>query len=225
MSGGALSRVRSWLASERRAEDFRLPPERILAPQLGLSRAELRKALLVLEAEGRLERKVGSGTYLRQASDVELATSVSTDVNVLAGRTGPLEAMAARVALEPELAQMAALHASPKQLLELRRLEREMRAAPDWSVYEDLDAAFHDLIAKSAGNPLLYDLHRIVNGVRRIVVWQRLNPSDGAPQGGYHSFQEHDDIVSALERRDHTGARAAMSAHLKSTIAAMTAGG
>lgn len=223
MKGDALVRVRGWLASEQRTVGFKLPPERELAPNLGLSRADLRKALLVLEAEGRLERRVGSGTYLRQVPRHDTNAPVSTDIDMLAERTGPLEAMNARLALEPELAQMAALQASPGQIAELRRLERAMRSAESWGVYEELDAGFHALIAKSAGNPLLFDLHRIVNGVRMIVVWKRLRLTDDAPQADYHSFAEHEAIVKALERRDRLGARAAMSAHLKSTIAVMTA--
>ena len=49
-----------------------------------------------------------------------------------------------------------------------------------------------------------------------------LSPTDTAPPADYHSFDEHEAIVSALERRDRTSARQAMRAHLQSTIDAMT---
>ena len=189
---------------------------------LGLSRADLRKALLVLESEGRLERKVGSGTYVRQPVIPKYTGGLGSDITALAERTGPHEAMVARLALEPELAQMAALHATPRQLAELRRLVDAMPGARSWRVYEELDSAFHDLIAKSAGNPLLYDVFKIINGVRTVVVWRRLSPSDAGPPPDYHSFREHEAIVAALEQRDRTGAQKAMRAHLRSTIQAMT---
>lgn len=223
MSKKSIDRLRAWFASSELPEGSRLPPERELATTLGLSRAELRNALLVLDAEGRLERKVGSGTYVRQPTGPVQAATVATDITKLAERTGPHEAMVARLAIEPELTQMAALHATPRQLTELRRLADAMANARSWRVYEEQDAAFHDLIAKSAGNPLLYDVFRIVNGVRMVVVWRRLSPSDAAPPSDYHSFREHEEIVSALERRDRSGAQKAMRAHLQSTINAMTA--
>jgi len=218
-----LDRVRAWFARAELTDGARLPPERELARTLGLSRSDLRNALFVLEAEGRLERKVGSGTYVRHPAPSDPGEAGGLDVNALAERTGPHEAMVARLALEPELTQMAALHATPRQLGELRRLADSMREASSWRVYEELDAAFHDLIARSAGNPLLYEVFNIVNGVRMIVVWRRLSPPDAAPPPDYHSFREHEAIVTALEQRDRIGAQKAMRAHLQSTIHAMTA--
>lgn len=223
MSAKSLDRVRNWFATSELPEGARLPAERELAAMLGLSRADLRNALLVLETEGRLERKVGSGTYVRQPVMPRYSGGAVSDVSTLAERTGPHEAMVARLAIEPELTQMAALHATPRQVTELRRLCDAMPAARSWRVYEELDAAFHDLIAKSAGNPLLYDLFKIVNGVRAVVVWRRLSPADGAPPSDYHSFREHEKIVSALESRDRPAAQKAMRAHLQSTINSMTA--
>lgn len=221
MADMVLSKLRDWLNTAPLSEGARLPPERRLAETLGVSRTELRKALLVLETEGRLDRHVGRGTFLRdpQRSSVIDAASLA----VLAERTGPHEAMVARTVLEPELARLAAFHATPRQLSELKRLAAEMRRARDWQAYEDLDAAFHDLIAESAGNPLLREISRIVNGVRKAVVWGRLFlPADG-PTPGYHSFAEHDAIVAALERRDRAGARDAMRRHIESTLSTMMA--
>ena len=223
MSGRTLSRVRAWLGSSQLPEGARMPPERTLATSLGVSRAELRKALLVLEAEGRLERKVGRGTFLTNQRVPQSGKASGGDIASLAERTGPHEAMIARLALEPQLAQMAALHATPRQLTELRRIADAMHTASTWQAYEDLDAAFHDLIAESAGNALLHDLHKIMNGVRMIVVWRRLNPQDQAPTNDYHSFREHEDILHALETRDRQGAERAMRSHLQSTLRAMTA--
>ena len=128
----------------------------------------------------------------------------------------------ARLALEPELARMAALHGSPRHLRELRRLATSMRNAPSWLTYEEMDSKFHDILAEASGNSLLHELHKIMNGVRFVVVWRRLNTPEIAPGADYHSFAEHDAIIEALERRDATGARMAMQAHLQSTLSTMT---
>ena len=216
-----LPRLRHWLEHSNLSSGARVPPERILAQSLGVSRADLRKALLVLESEGRLERHVGRGTFLKDANATGPADAIL--LAGLANRTGPHEAMTARLALEPELARLAALNATPRQIADLKRLSRDMRNAGDWETYEALDSSFHDLIAEATGNLLLHEVSRIVNGVRRAVVWSRLFlPTDG-PNPEYHSFDEHDAIVEALENRNRSEARTAMRKHIEATLGTMMA--
>jgi DNA-binding FadR family transcriptional regulator len=224
MSAGVLSRVRTWIASSDLGEGARLPAERDLCATLGISRAELRKALLVLEANGNLTREIGRGPFLARKPGRGKSVGLRNIIDELAERTGPHEAMMARMALEPELARMAALNASPRQLRELRRLADTMRRAPSWLAYEEADSEFHDIVAAASGNPLLHELHRIMNGVRFVVVWRRLNTNEVAPGPDYHSFAEHDSIIAGLEARDPGGASRAMRAHLQGTLQTMAEG-
>ena len=208
-----------WLVNSGAEPGDRLPPERELSDQLGISRGELRKALTALEVEGVVERHVGRGTFLRtpSASDKRNEPLVIR----LAEITSPHAAMMARLSLEPELAGHAAIHAAPRHLAEARRLAEDMRAATNWSEYERADTRLHELIAVASGNPLLAELHRIVNAVRVSVVWSRLElPQDGPPPD-YHSFAEHDEIIAALESRNRWAAHAAMRNHLKSVRATL----
>lgn len=221
MSAKILNRVRNWISSSSLSEGDRLPPERDLCATLGVSRAELRKAFLVLEAEGSLARQVGRGTFLAKKANARVSNVTEETVADLAERTGPREAMTARLAIEPELARMAALSASPRQLRDLRQLAANMRTAPSWPAYEEMDSRFHDTLAAASGNSLLHELHKILNGVRFVVVWRRLNTSEAAPKPNYHSFAEHDAIVSALERRSGSEAYSAMLTHLQSTLSSM----
>lgn len=217
-----LQRLNAVLARSRQQDGTRLPSERALADNLGVSRAELRKAMMVLEIEGQITRHVGRGTYLT-APDADATSAISKRrLMMLAERTAPHEAMTARLALEPQLAFLAATNATPLQIRQARQLAENMRAAATWDSYEALDFAFHDLIAEAAGNPLLHELHKVVNTVRQVVVWKQLSQSPVGPTPDYHSFAEHDDIVVALERRDRAGAKAAMQAHLNGTLNAMT---
>jgi len=209
----------NWLANSGAAPGDRLPPERDLCERLGISRGELRKAMTNLEAEGIVERHVGRGTFLRSPSAADEKNEPL--VMRLAEITSPHAAMMARLSLEPELAGHAAIHASPRHLAEARRLAEGMRSATNWTEYERLDARLHELIAMASGNPLLAELHRIVNAVRVSVVWSRLElPLDGPP-ADYHSFSEHDEIIAALESRDRWAAHAAMRNHLKSVRATL----
>lgn len=223
MQDTVLMRLRNWITGSGLARGDRLPPERALCETLGVSRAELRKALLVLEAEAVLERAVGRGTFLAKTPRASRGgDGIDRTIIALSESTGPVEAMQARLALEPELARRAALHATPKQLRELRGMAQAMREAGSWSSYEHLDSTFHEAIAGASDNALLGALHRILNGVRLAVVWRRLNPAERGPDPGYHSFAEHDAILAALEDRDAAAAAAAMQAHLESTLSMMT---
>ena len=109
--------------------------------------------MTALETEGRIERHVGRGTFLREPAVEE--TNYEPLVRRLADVTSPHAAMMARLSLEPELAGQAAIHAAPRHLAEARSLAKSMREATNWAEYEKLDARLHELIAEASGNPLL----------------------------------------------------------------------
>lgn len=217
--GSSLEAVRVWLSKSDTAKGSRLPPERKLAEILDLSRAELRKALAVLESEGRIYRHVGRGTFVTAPPDL---VQTPASLAALTERTDPYDAMMARLTLEPELAQLAALHATPLQISRTQALTTEIRMATTWVEYERNDHAFHDLIAQSAGNVLLHELHKIMNAVRQVVVWRQISSGLLGPPPDYHSFDEHDAIVAAIAKRDRAAAKTAMRTHLRSTLNTMT---
>jgi DNA-binding FadR family transcriptional regulator len=190
----------------------RLPPERQLAAEFGVTRAEIRKVLAKMEAEGRLSRQVGRGTFIQT-----LQHEVLSNLDALQRGTSPREAMEARQLIEPELASLAAVNATAQQIEAMRVLATKMRAAPSWSAYEQFDGQLHNLIANAAGNKLLAAVHDIVNGVRRAVVWKWLDTRPSGPPDDYSSFAEHDDIINAIEKRDRVGAMEAMRRHLRTT--------
>lgn len=222
-TSGTLGRLEAWLAERGLGPGDRLPAERALSDSLGVSRAELRKALAVMETRGALRRHVGRGTFLARPAAPAGGPGVALAVPDLVRRTSPHEAMMARLALEPELAGLAAIHATPVQLESARALAAGMRAAESWEDYERLDAAFHQALAEASGNALLAELHRVLNAVRVSVVWPRLAVPAERPPEAYHSFDEHDAILAALDRRDRPGAVEAMRAHLRSTRATLVA--
>src|SRR5688572_15537739 len=75
----------------------RLPPERDLAKQLGVSRPSVREALIALEVEGYVEVRVGSGVYVVGPRTEDAAEPLSTD-------SGPFELIRARWLIEAECA-------------------------------------------------------------------------------------------------------------------------
>src|SRR5438105_6296377 len=87
----------------------RLPPERDLARQLGVSRPSVREALIALEVEGLVEVRVGSGIYVRHAP-------LAPKREELPAETGPFELLRARWIIEGECAALAAKSATKAQL-------------------------------------------------------------------------------------------------------------
>lgn len=223
MADQVLTRMRNWITNSNLSDGDRFPPERALCIKLGVSRAELRKAYHVLETEGQLIRSVGRGTFLSKTKKPNKGGVIDKTIMSLAESTSPLEAMNARLVVEPQIARLAAMHATPKHLKELRRLADQMRDASSWSRYEELDRDFHEMIADAAGNSLLRAVHKIINRVRLVVVWRKLQTTEQHPPDTYHSFAEHDAILDALTQRKGADAYAAMQAHLESTLAAMMA--
>jgi DNA-binding FadR family transcriptional regulator len=198
-SAGVLTQLRAYLASSQVPANGRLPPERDLAEMLGVSRAELRKGLAVLEGEGALWRHVGKGTFVGTRP-----LAAAADVTALARKTRPQEVMRARIALEPEITRLAALNATEEELFRLRNTNARCRAAETWRQYEAWDALLHHQLANASHNILLIGLLDILNAVRRTVTWGRLRKSPERPPADHHSFAEHDRIIAAMPRATST---------------------
>lgn len=208
---GVLTQLRAYLEHDGRSAGARLPPERQLAEDLGVSRGTLRRALADLEAEGLIWRHVGRGTFVgdRPVDTVQDLTDVTR-------RTNPAGVMEARLALEPELARLAAVHATPADLDELAECVSESRAAGDWRSYEYWDNRLHRAVAQAAANIVLLALFDGLNTIRRTVTWGRLRRFSACPDPTHHSFAEHDRLVGAIAERDAMAAAEAMRQHLRS---------
>jgi DNA-binding FadR family transcriptional regulator len=212
---GALIQLRAYLAQAGHPHDMRLPPERELARGLGVTRAELRKALSVLEREGVLWRHVGKGTFLGTRP------GRLGDIGELAQRTNPAEVVRTRLVLEPELARLAALYATADHIDSIAIANKRCREAETWRQYEHWDAEFHHRIAQATQNALLLGLFDLLNAVRRTATWSRLRLDQPSPASNHHSFSDHDRILEAIEARQPEDASEKMRRHLRLVEARM----
>ncbi|MGI9522488.1 MAG: FadR/GntR family transcriptional regulator [Hyphomicrobiaceae bacterium] len=203
-----LSALRDYISHRNFALNERLPVERIMAERLGVTRARLRKALAILEAEGMIWRHVGRGTFVGPRFVLNLA-----DVNYLTEHTSPREVMEARMAIEPQIARLASIHGNDSGFKEISRCHRFCSGSIDWRGYEMWDMNLHRAIAQATQNKLLLNLFETLNLVRRATVWEQARATQG-PASDYISFREHDVIVQSIVRRDADAAAAAMHSHL-----------
>ena len=206
----ALDRLRSYLKNNNFALNDRLPPERTLAEELGVTRSTLRNALDVIEGEGQVWRQVGRGTFIGARAVINLS-----EVQYLSSITRPDEISDARSIIEPELARLAALNSDSRDLRELRHCNRRCRSARDWQLFEAWDNRFHYAIAVATKNKLLITVFETLNAVRRSPVWKIARETVGPPKD-YPTTDQHDTIYEALKARDPDGAADAMRAHLGS---------
>lgn len=210
--GGApvLTLLRAYLAKAALPASGRLPPERALAQELGVSRAELRHALARLEEAGQLWRHVGKGTFLGPRPLAAIG-----DVAALAARSSLDEIRQARLVLEPQLAALAARNATAPQQALLRAALRDGSAAgQSWRGFEGQDARLHREIAAAAGNLALLHLFDQLATLRRTLTWDRQRPRPGGPPPDHPSFAEHARIVAAILAGDAEGAATAMAEHV-----------
>ncbi len=204
-------RLKAYLDDSNLELNSRLPPERALSRQLGVSRSLLRKALAELEAEGQIWRHVGRGTFIG-SRPLESANGI----DYISSHTTPRELMEARLLIEPGLTRLAASHATNADIRDIQNCVRKSRSATDWRVYEIWDINLHRTIAAAAHNTCLMALFDTLNAVKRAVVWARPREAPLARRVDHHSFSEHDAIYGAIIERDPAAAEAAMRGHLES---------
>jgi DNA-binding FadR family transcriptional regulator len=113
----ALERLRAMIDRMRVAGQEQLPAERDLAETIAVGRRAVRRALEVLEAEGRIWRRQGSGTFIGAGPNL-----AAQGAPALAEASNMLEVMEVRLRIEPALAQLAALRASPAEIAGMRDL-------------------------------------------------------------------------------------------------------
>lgn len=213
--GQAIAALRAMIESGTYGPGDRLPPERELMASLTMSRGTLRRALDVLEREGRIWRHVGKGTFVANIGD----GNVDDWTTALSRQLTPFKMMRARMCLEPAIAREAAVNASAEAMLRIHDARRRAKEASSWAEYESQDDRFHREIALACDNVLLAALFDRLNEVRRTVAFDAVVRHSTKPAEDHTSFAEHDRIAVAIEARDPKAAQAAMQRHLGSVSA------
>ena len=189
----------------------RLPAERDLARQLGVSRPSLREAIIALEVEGLLDVRVGSGIYVSRPGDRRDAAPIAEDA-------GPFEVIQARRVIESECAALAAREANAAQRRAIHKAHADMkREARRHHNPLDIDRAFHVAIAQATGNSALELVVQTLWDQRVGPLYRALESKLEYPAMAGDTLDEHDAIVEAIDAGRPADARAAMRRHMDMT--------
>ncbi|MEO6984704.1 MAG: FadR/GntR family transcriptional regulator [Paralcaligenes sp.] len=187
----------------------RLPAERDLSVQLGVSRPSLREALIALEVQGYIEVHMGSGIYVCEppsASRRELDLSLEE---------GPLELIRARALLEGEVAATAArVGRKPHfdaiaQALDMMAADAQAGVTPI-----EADRVFHVRIAEATGNSVLVNVVQRLFDFRLGPLFDQLHSHFETADVWSQAIAEHHEVLKALRAKDPELARSAMQAHM-----------
>jgi DNA-binding FadR family transcriptional regulator len=189
-----------------------LPPERVLALQLGVSRTVVREAVRILMAKGLLEARHGLGTRVRQVTRQQLAEPLSLLLQTSRGSITFEHLYQVCSILEIENAGLAAAQATPEDIDLLRQAVVAMESAQETpALLAARDAAFHLTLAKLTHNPLMVILIDSIFDVLRehiLLMTPRLDPR-------YDILPYHIAIFERVAAKNEEGARQAMREHFR----------
>ncbi|MFI6735865.1 FadR/GntR family transcriptional regulator [Nonomuraea sp. NPDC050451] len=193
----------------------RLPVEKDLAAQLGVSRSSLREGVRALVITGVLETRQGDGTYVT-ALDPEILLSPIGFLVDLHRPENVADLQAVRRVLETEAVGRAAMRVTEEELDQAEQILASMEVLlqaeqVDHEAVMNADIMFHRLIAAASHNTTLEALiEALASRTVRARLWRAIN-AEGAE---FDTHKEHRAILDALKKRDPDAARLRMGVHL-----------
>lgn len=211
VSEAIVNRIRDSISRGELRPGDRLPPERDLASQLGVSRMAVREGIKVLSAMGLVEVRQGDGTFVRHVRaenllDTRVAGSLLEAAQLL-------EVVEVRMALEVEMAGLAARRATAE---DLEAMDASIRHMEEFLIQEgprylEPDLEFHAAICEAARNN---SLSRVYENITDLIHHLRQH-TYRVPGSGQRALASHRAILTAIRAGDEAAARQAMRQHME----------
>ncbi len=191
--------------------DTRLPSERSLAADLGVSRNTVREALDVLETHGVIRRRAGSGSFV-----IWRASAVSDNQpDSVAERTSPLDHLVVRSIIEPEMVRLATINMSPRELDELDAIVSRIEAVrTDVGEFVTCEEDLYRKIAQGTRNPLLESCYELTIAVCRQSFRSALMRRHLTPDRIAEYQKRYNTLFNAIAARDVEAAVEFVKLHL-----------
>jgi GntR family transcriptional regulator, transcriptional repressor for pyruvate dehydrogenase complex len=198
----------------------KLPNERELAQQLNTSRTAVRSALAMMERQGLVLRRVGSGTYL--TDDAYLVFDRMDQTSIASHEAVPsfAEIVEGRLLFEPAMMHLVVSRVHEDEILEMRRILEQVLAASTWEDFKEQIYALHRQIFTSTKNKFLMQIMASILDDRRAVLFDGRDTDKPPPEPVRQ--QTHKDlkaIVDAVAARNAKLAEELVSDHLMRTLA------
>lgn len=203
-----VAKIRVLIEEKKLGPGDMLPPERQLSEQFKVSRHSLREAIRVMQEQGVLAARQGSGNYIQATSKADLVRALGFSTK---GNTRKVfDLFQLRDMLEPQIAGLAAELASEDQLSVIKDYAARLETNQDFAAGQKLDRSFHEAIAAATGNELLFDVLREIN----LHILPSASSDDEKARRKTVSDEGHKRIIDALEKQDAEAAREAMHQHI-----------
>lgn len=191
----------------------KLPAERLISEEMNVSRTVVREAIIMLEVEGFVEVRKGSGIHVMSNQQRHL---VVTDNSSEFGTAGPFELLQARQLIESNIAEFAATQVTRQDIMQLMEIQEYARQEDRFRDSE-WDLKFHIQVAQATQNSALAVIVEKMWSQRlHNPYWRKLH--EHIDDRSIESWcEEHDVILKALIRRDPYAAKLAMWQHLENT--------
>ncbi|HFZ8994746.1 TPA: transcriptional regulator LldR [Citrobacter freundii] len=209
------SRVRALIEEQRLEAGMKLPAERVLSAQLGVSRNSLREALAQLVSEGVLLSRRGGGTFVRWRHEEWSEQNIVQPLKTLMADDPDyiFDILEARYAIEASTAWHAAMRATAADKEKIR-LCFDATLSEDPDLASQADVRFHLAIAEASHNIVLLQTMRGFFDVLHSSVKQNRQRMYLVPPVFLKLTEQHQAVLDAILHGDADGARKAMMAHL-----------
>lgn len=161
------------ITNQRYAFGTRIPAERDLSTEFGVTRATIRQALEFLGVYGIVARRAGSGTFVTfdASATVKSSEQPSTSglsIEQLAETTSPFAICIAGSVLEPEIIRLATIYMSTRDVSDLRRLLADLEAiVTEADRFAQIEDEFMMTIARGTHNAIIVAMYAVLHQVRR----------------------------------------------------------
>ena len=191
----------------------KLPAERELCEQFGVSRVPIRQALSALELNGIIYSRQGEGIFVKR-NEINNAQSESA---IFFKSISPEDIVEVRMNIEPIIVKLAAERATEEDIEELRSTIQEMEKETMDGVYvPETDHKLHYGIAKASHNDLLINIMAAIsNAMKQQEMWKFIRDRTVTrPDYRDINFKEHQLLIEAIENHNEKLAVDVMTKHM-----------
>lgn len=208
-----IEQIRDMIIDGTLKKGDKLPTERNLAEQLGVSRASVREALRALEIMGLVESRQGDGNFIRQSFESSLYEPIS--LMFMLEESKPKDILELRRMIEIEAASLAAVNMTDEQIKDLKNLVDNMKTSENEDENVQFDIQFHYKIAEASGNFLVVNILNVISNIMDKFIKNARSMIISNEENWKNLNEQHENIYNAIYAHDPNAASLAMRKHFE----------